>query len=60
MGLNGLNQVLIYADAVNLFGEYINTTRNNTDVFLQASKEVGLEVNIDKTKYTNMTQNQNH
>jgi hypothetical protein len=49
--LNGTHQVLAYADYVNIVGENIDTTKKNTQALLDASKEVGLEVNQEKTKY---------
>jgi hypothetical protein len=49
--LNGIHWVLIYADYVNLLGDNIDTTKKNTETLVDASKEVGLEVNTEKTKY---------
>jgi hypothetical protein len=43
--LNGTHQLLVYADDVNLLGD-------NTETLIDASKEVGLEVNTEKTKYS--------
>jgi hypothetical protein len=43
---------LAYADDVNIVGESTDTIQRNTKALLDASKEVGLEVNPDKTKYT--------
>ena len=63
--MNGKDQLLVYADDVNMLGENLQTIRENTDIFIKASKDIGLEVNSDKTKYMitsrqqNMVQNQN-
>jgi hypothetical protein len=52
--LNGTHQVLVYADDVNLLGDNIDTIKKNTEAVIGASKEVGLEVNAEKTKYRPM------
>jgi hypothetical protein len=57
--LNGTYQLLVYADGVNKLGWSIHTIRKNTDALLIASKEIGLEVNAEKTKYMVMSRDQN-
>jgi len=57
--LNGIHQLLVYADNVNILGGRIHTINENAEVLIVASKEIGLEVNADKTKYMVMSQEQN-
>jgi hypothetical protein len=47
--VNGTHQILAYADDVNIVGENIDNIQRNTKALLDASKEVGLEVNPEKT-----------
>jgi hypothetical protein len=53
MGLKliGTHQLLAYVDDVNLLGDNIDTIKKNTETLIDASKEVGLEISVEKTKY---------
>jgi hypothetical protein len=44
--LNGTRQLLAYADDVHLLGDNIDTIEKNTETLIDASKEVGLEINV--------------
>jgi hypothetical protein len=57
--LNGTQQLLAYADDVNLLGDYMETIQKNTENLIDAGKEVGLEINIEKTKYMFPSRHQN-
>jgi hypothetical protein len=47
---NGTHQLLVYADDVNLLGDNIDAVKKNIETLIDASKEVGLEANTEKTK----------
>jgi hypothetical protein len=49
--LSGTHQLLAYTDDVNLLGDDIDTIQKNTETLIDASEEVGLEINVEKTKY---------
>jgi hypothetical protein len=57
--LNGTHQLLAYVDDVNLLGDNIDTIKKNTGTLTDASKEVGLEVNVEKSKYMFLSHHQN-
>jgi hypothetical protein len=56
--LNGI-QLLVYADDVNMLGTSINTIKENTETLTDHSKDISLEINAEKTKYTIMSHYQN-
>ena len=53
------HQPLVYADDFSILGGSVHTIKKNTDALLGGSKEIGLEVNVDKTKYMVMSRDQN-
>jgi hypothetical protein len=57
--LNVTHQLLTYADDVNLLGDNIDTIKKNTETLIDARKEVGPEINVDKTKYMLISRHQN-
>ena len=59
MKLNGNRQLLDYVDDVNILSGSVNTIKKNAEALVVASKEIGLEVNADKTKYMVRSRDQN-
>jgi hypothetical protein len=58
--LNVTHQLLVYGgDDVKLRGDNIDTIKENTETSIEGSKEVGLEVNAEKTKYMLLYRQQN-
>ena len=57
--LNGTHQLLAYADDVNILAGSIHTVKENAEALVAATREIGLEVSADKTKYMVMSRVQN-
>jgi len=53
--LNGTHQLLVYANDVNILGGRVHTVKENREALIVVSKEIGLEVNADRTKYMVMS-----
>jgi hypothetical protein len=62
---NGTHQLLVYTDDDNLLGHSINIIKEITETLFEASRDIDLEINAEKTKYMitshhlNSEQNQN-
>jgi ABC-type siderophore export system fused ATPase/permease subunit len=52
MGLKfSVTHQLLYADDVNLLRDNIDTVKKDTETLVESSKEIGLEVNAERTMY---------
>ena len=58
MKLNGTHQLLVYGDNVNILGGSVRTVKENAEALIMPSKETGLELTADKTKYMVMCREQ--
>ena len=56
--LNGTHQLLPHAD-INILGGSIHNLKENAEALVAATREIGLEVSADKTKYIVMSRDQN-
>jgi len=50
---------MAYADDVNISGGSVHMVKENAEALVVATKEIGLEVKADKTKYMIMSRDQN-
>jgi hypothetical protein len=55
--LNGTHQLPVSTDNVNMVGWRVHTIKENAEALIVATKEIGLEVNADESKYTGMLEN---
>ena len=55
MKLNGTVQLLTYAEDVNILGGSIHTLKEQAEALVAATREIGLEMSADKTKYMVMS-----
>ena len=53
--LSGTHQLLVYADDVTMLGGSVHTIQENAEALVVANKDIGLEVNADKTEYMVMS-----
>jgi hypothetical protein len=51
LNFNGVYQLLVYADDFSILGGSVHTVKENAEHLIVASKEIGLEVYSDETKY---------
>jgi histidinol-phosphate/aromatic aminotransferase/cobyric acid decarboxylase-like protein len=57
--LNGTHQLLACADDVNILENNVDYIKKHRETLIDASEEVGLEVNAEKTKYVLLFLHQN-
>jgi hypothetical protein len=57
--LNGTRQILSYGDSINVLSDNIDTIKKNTETLIDASKELGLEINVEETKHLLLSRQQN-
>jgi len=56
--LNGTHQLLVWVNDVNIVAGSAHTIKGNAEALVVPSKETGLEINADKTKYMVMPRDQ--
>jgi hypothetical protein len=47
-----MHQLLVYGDVIDIVGGSIHTIKKSTEALVVASKEIGVRVNVEKTKYS--------
>jgi hypothetical protein len=48
--LNGTQQLLAYANDVNLLGDHTDTIKKNTETLIDANEGTALEIKVEKIK----------
>jgi len=56
---HGIHQLLVCADDINVGGKQVYCKKKKKKAVLEAGKEVGLEINTDKTKYIVVSHHRN-
>jgi predicted transcriptional regulator len=56
--LNRIQHLLAYTDDANLLGNKIDAIQKHTETLFHISKEVGLEINVVRTKYAVLSRHQ--
>jgi len=56
--LSGTHHLLVYANDVTVLGGSVHTIKKNAEPLVVASKEIGIEVNANKTKCMVMSRDQ--
>ncbi|PSN46840.1 hypothetical protein C0J52_09571 [Blattella germanica] len=49
--LNGIHKLLVYADDIVLLGDSEEILKDNMHILRSNTRKLGLEVNVNKTKY---------
>jgi hypothetical protein len=57
--LNETHQLLACTGDVNLLGDNIDTIKRITDILTDASEEISLEINVEKTKHMLLSRHEN-
>jgi hypothetical protein len=57
--LNGTHPLLVCADDFSILGGGVHTIKENAETLIVSTKENGLEVSADKSKYMAMSRNEN-
>ena len=57
--LNDTQQLLAYADDVNILVGSVHTVKENAEALVAATKDTGLEINANKTKYMTVSRDKN-